>query len=208
VLRHSRPDVVIGIGAAALRRAEAGRNAAGDQPHSGPWALRVLTPTIELPQSMHPTLNCRAWTSSRSSTRPVKAEAMSAHGCFTWTFDADSKPATTSRRVRGRDHSLRKSAFDGCLMSDDVSMNALSGEFRHKGPRCNFCAAGMRCHVWQLQWVIAAEMASCGFQNGSRRFSAVMACVVQRRRHGAFRPPMTATTPALREEFEGADGRL
>ena len=55
-----------------------------------------------------------------------EAMAMSAHVVFT-DIDPDN-PATTSRRVI--EEVIRSEiGFDGLLMSDDVSMNALSGDF-------------------------------------------------------------------------------
>jgi beta-N-acetylhexosaminidase len=71
-----------------------------------------------------------------------EAMAMTAHVVFT-DIDASS-PATTSKTVI--DDVIRSEiGFDGLLMSDDVSMNALSGDCATEG-RCNFCRR-MRCHA-------------------------------------------------------------
>jgi beta-N-acetylhexosaminidase len=123
-----------------------------------------------------------------------EAMAMTAHVVFT---DIDAAiPATTSKTVI--DDVIRSEiGFDGLLMSDDVSMNALSGDCATEG-RCNFCRR-MRCHA-TLQWRADG--------NGGRglchaRAFGRQAAPCKRGHRGLQGEPDDSDEAALRMEFEG-----
>jgi beta-N-acetylhexosaminidase len=137
--------------------------------------------------------NCQARDFVPFKALAGEAMAMSAHVVFT---DIDpANPATTSKTVM--DDVIRgEIGFDGLLMSDDVSMNALSGDFATRAGA--IFAAG--CDVTSaLQWrpgemeaVASVTPALSG--DSLRRANAVMA---------AFKVPDKSDEAALRDEFEG-----
>jgi len=117
--------------------------------------------------------------------------AMSAHIVFT-AIDADN-PATTSATVV-REIVRGHIGFDGLLMSDDVSMNALAGDMaeRTKG----IVAAGLdmvlHCHGIMEEMTAVAENVPVLAGDSLRRAEAVRA---------GFAAPEGADEQALREEF-------
>ncbi len=119
--------------------------------------------------------------------------AMSAHVVFT-DIDPDN-PATTSRRVV--DDVIRgEIGFDGLLMSDDVSMNALSGDFATRA-RAIFaagCDVTLHCNGDRAEMEAVASVSPPLSGDGLRRANAVMA---------AFQAPDNSDEAALRDEFEG-----
>ncbi|OJU89438.1 MAG: beta-hexosaminidase [Shinella sp. 65-6] len=117
--------------------------------------------------------------------------AMSAHIVFT-AIDADN-PATTSAKVveeiiRGH------IGFDGLLMSDDVSMNALRGDIAERSR--GIIAAGLdmvlHCHGIMDEMVAVTENVPALAGESLRRANAVRA---------GFPAPDGADEEALREEF-------
>jgi len=122
-----------------------------------------------------------------------EAMAMSAHVVFT-DIDADH-PATTSRRVV--DEIIRSEiGFDGLLMSDDVSMNALSGDFatRTRAIFAAGCDVTLHCNGDRAEMEAVASVTPVLSDDGLRRAEDAMA---------AFRAPDDSDEAALREEFEG-----
>ncbi|MDP2120146.1 MAG: beta-N-acetylhexosaminidase [Hoeflea sp.] len=122
-----------------------------------------------------------------------EAMAMSAHVVFT-DIDPD-QPATTSRRVV--DEVIRSEiGFDGLLMSDDVSMNALSGDFatRTGAIFAAGCDVTLHCNGNRAEMEAVASVAPVLSGDSLRRARAVMA---------AFRAPDLSDEAALRDEFEG-----
>jgi beta-N-acetylhexosaminidase len=122
-----------------------------------------------------------------------EAMAMSAHVVFT-DIDPDN-PATTSRRVV--DEVIRgEIGFDGLLMSDDVSMNALSGDFATRA-RAIFaagCDVTLHCNGDRAEMEAVASVTPVLSGDSLRRANDVMA---------AFRAPDGSNEAALRDEFEG-----
>ncbi|WP_322989234.1 beta-N-acetylhexosaminidase [Hoeflea sp.] len=121
-----------------------------------------------------------------------EAMAMSAHVVFT-DIDPDH-PATTSRKVI--DEVIRDEiGFDGLLMSDDVSMNALSGDFvaRAGAIFAGGCDVILHCNgvPAEMEAVISVTPVLSG--EALRRTQAAMA---------AFRPADDSNEAALRDEFE------
>ncbi|WP_420409528.1 beta-N-acetylhexosaminidase [Hoeflea sp.] len=122
-----------------------------------------------------------------------EAMAMSAHVVFS---DIDSgNPATTSRTVI--DEVIRNEiGFDGLLMSDDVSMNALSGDFAQRAGAIvgAGCDVVLHCNgdPEEMQAVASVIPALAG--DALRRAEAVMA---------AFGQPDQSDEAELRREFEG-----
>ncbi|MDQ0320194.1 beta-N-acetylhexosaminidase [Pararhizobium capsulatum DSM 1112] len=117
--------------------------------------------------------------------------AMSAHIVFT-AIDAEN-PATTSPRVveeiiRG------EIGFDGLLMSDDVSMNALAGDIETRAR--GIFAAGLdlvlHCHGIMDEMLAVAKVAPVLKGDALRRTRAAEA---------GFRTPDGSDEQALREEF-------
>jgi len=134
---------------------------------------------------------------SRTDFAPFKAlngeaMAMTAHVIYS-AFDKTA-PATTSAKVisqiiRGQ------IGFDGLLMSDDVSMKALSGDFgdRTRAIISAGCDVTLHCNgvMNEMQAVAAASPILDG--EAKRRADAVMA---------AFEKPDNSDEGMLREEFE------
>jgi Beta-glucosidase-related glycosidases len=129
--------------------------------------------------------------------RPFKAladekMAMSAHVVFA-AIDPNN-PATTSPRVvseviRG------EIGFDGLLMSDDVSMQALSGDFATRA-RAIFgagCDVTLHCNGDAAEMRAVASVTPVLAGDALRRANAVIA---------AFREPDGSDEAALRDEFE------
>jgi len=122
-----------------------------------------------------------------------EAMAMSAHVVYT-DIDPDH-PATTSRRVI--DEVIRAEiGFDGLLMSDDVSMNALSGDFAARAGAifAAGCDVTLHCNGDRAEMEAVASVTPDLSGDSLRRAKAVMA---------AFRAPDGSDEAALREEFEG-----
>ena len=118
---------------------------------------------------------------------------MSAHVVFT-DIDPDN-PATTSRRVV--DEVIRgEIGFDGLLMSDDVSMNALSGDFatRTSAILAAGCDVTLHCNGDRAEMEAVASVTPELAGDSLRRAMGVMA---------AFRAPDDSDEAALRDEFEG-----
>ena len=122
-----------------------------------------------------------------------EAMAMSAHVVFT-DIDADH-PATTSRRVV--EEIIRSEiGFDGLLMSDDVSMNALSGDFatRTSAIFSAGCDVTLHCNGERAEMEAVASVTPVLSDASLRRAEDAIA---------AFRTPDDSDEAALREEFEG-----
>ncbi|MCP8895441.1 beta-N-acetylhexosaminidase [Shinella daejeonensis] len=117
--------------------------------------------------------------------------AMSAHIVFT-AVDADS-PATTSQKVV-REIIRGHIGFDGLLMSDDVSMNALRGDIAERAR--GIIAAGLdivlHCHGIMEEMIAVTENVPPLAGDSLRRANAVRA---------GFPTPDDADEQALREEF-------
>ncbi|MDR6758595.1 beta-N-acetylhexosaminidase [Mycoplana sp. BE70] len=117
--------------------------------------------------------------------------AMSAHIVFT-EIDRDN-PATTSPKVV-RDIIRGHIGFDGLLMSDDVSMNALRGDIAARAR--GIVAAGLdlvlHCHGIMEEMIAVAENVPPLVGKGRQRADAVTA---------AFPQADGADEQALREEF-------
>ncbi|SOE08396.1 beta-N-acetylhexosaminidase [Hoeflea halophila] len=122
-----------------------------------------------------------------------EAMAMSAHVVFTALDAAD--PATTSARVV--EQVIRSEiGFDGLLMSDDVSMNALSGDFatRTRAILAAGCDVTLHCNGNRAEMEAVASATPVLSDEALRRANNVMT---------AFGPPDDSDEAALREEFEG-----
>jgi beta-N-acetylhexosaminidase len=118
---------------------------------------------------------------------------MSAHVVFT-DIDAEH-PATTSRLVV--EEIIRSEiGFDGLLMSDDVSMNALSGDFatRTRAIFAAGCDVTLHCNGDRAEMEAVASATPVLSGASLRRAKDAMA---------AFRAPDDSDEMALREEFEG-----
>lgn len=117
--------------------------------------------------------------------------AMSAHIVFT-AID-EHNPATTSATVV-REIIRGHIGFDGLLMSDDVSMNALQGDIAERSR--GIMAAGLdivlHCHGIMEEMIAVAENVPPLAGKGLRRANAVRA---------GFPQPDGADEQALREEF-------
>ncbi|MFB2551650.1 beta-N-acetylhexosaminidase [Ensifer soli] len=121
-----------------------------------------------------------------------EAMAMSAHVVYS-AIDPD-RPATTSQKVvseiiRGR------IGFNGLLLSDDVSMNALAGDIRARAE--GIIGAGLdivlHCHGIMEEMLQVAAVAPVLSGERLRRVRAAEA---------AFSPPDDADETALRLEFD------
>ncbi|KJS18867.1 MAG: beta-hexosaminidase [Hoeflea sp. BRH_c9] len=119
--------------------------------------------------------------------------AMSAHVVFS-DIDPDH-PATTSRRVI-EDIIRAEIGFDGLLMSDDVSMNALSGDFatRTGAIFAAGCDVTLHCNGNRAEMEAVASATPVLSGDSLRRARDVMA---------AFGEPDASDEAALRNEFEG-----
>lgn len=117
--------------------------------------------------------------------------AMSAHIVFT-DLDAEN-PATTSRKVV-REIIRGHIGFDGLLMSDDVSMNALKGDIatRTRGIVDAGLDLVLHCHGIMDEMIAVAENVPPLVGEGRRRADAVTA---------GFPQADGADEQALREEF-------
>ncbi|RAS13456.1 beta-N-acetylhexosaminidase [Ensifer adhaerens] len=117
--------------------------------------------------------------------------AMSAHMVFT-TIDPDN-PATTSAKVV-REIIRGHIGFDGLLMSDDVSMNAIAGDMSTRAR--NIIAAGLdlvlHCHGIMEEMKAVADVVPVLAGESLRRARAAEA---------AFRAPDGASEVDLRAEF-------
>lgn len=121
-----------------------------------------------------------------------EAMAMSAHVVFSALDPAN--PATTSKRVI--DEIIRgEIGFDGLLMSDDVSMNALSGDCAARA-RAIFaagCDVTLHCNGDPAEMAAVAGVAPLLSGEALRRAEAV---------ERAFLAPDASDEAALRAEFE------
>ncbi len=119
--------------------------------------------------------------------------AMSAHIVFT-AIDPEN-PATTSPKVV-REVIREHIGFDGLLMSDDVSMNALAGDIEQRAR--GIVAAGLdlvlHCHGIMDEMQQVARVVPVLAGDTLRRIKAVEA---------GFSKPDSADEAALREEFNG-----
>jgi len=119
--------------------------------------------------------------------------AMSAHIVFT-AIDPDN-PATTSEKVV-REIIRGHIGFDGLLMSDDVSMNALAGNIEERAR--GIVAAGLdmvlHCHGIMEEMLQVARVVPVMAGETLRRARAVEA---------GFAKPDGADEAALRDEFNG-----
>lgn len=118
--------------------------------------------------------------------------AMSAHIVFT-DIDKDN-PATTSPKVV-RDIIRGHIGFDGLLMSDDVSMNALAGDIatRARGIIDAGLDLVLHCHGIMDEMIAVAETVPPLVGEGRRRADAVIA---------GFPKADGADEQALRDEFD------
>lgn len=118
--------------------------------------------------------------------------AMSAHIVFT-EIDKDN-PATTSPKVV-RDIIRGHIGFDGLLMSDDVSMNALAGDIatRARGIIDAGLDLVLHCHGIMDEMIAVAETVPPLVGEGRRRADAVIA---------GFPKADGADEQALRDEFD------
>ena len=188
----SSPDVVAVLGAAAAEGLKAG----GMLPvikHIPGHGRAGADTHHELPHvdATHADLSARDFIPFKALAG--EAMAMSAHVVFT-DIDPDH-PATTSRRVV--DEIIRSEiGFDGLLMSDDVSMNALSGDFATRAGAifAAGCDVTLHCNGERAEMEAVASVAPELSGDSLRRAKAVMA---------AFRAPDDSDEAALRDEFEG-----
>jgi beta-N-acetylhexosaminidase len=123
-----------------------------------------------------------------------EAMAMSAHVVFS-SIDPDH-PATTSATVIS-DVIRGQIGFDGLLMSDDVSMNALSGDFASRTGAIFAAGCDVTLHCNGDRGEMEAVASATPILSGDRlrRAEAVMA---------AFeRPDDSDDEATLRDEFEG-----
>ena len=134
---------------------------------------------------------------SERDFRPFKAladekMAMSAHVVFA-AIDRDN-PATTSARVVS-EVIRAEIGFDGLLMSDDVSMKALSGDFAARA-RAIFgagCDVTLHCNGDMAEMRAVASVTPVLAGDAARRADAALA---------AFGKPDASDEAALRDEFE------
>ncbi|MCZ4288523.1 beta-N-acetylhexosaminidase [Hoeflea alexandrii] len=186
------PDVVCTLGAAAAEGLKAG----GMLPvikHIPGHGRAGADTHYELPrvQASRAELSARDFVPFKALAGEVMA--MSAHVVFT-DIDPDN-PATTSRRVV--DEVIRgEIGFDGLLMSDDVSMNALSGDFatRTSAILAAGCDVTLHCNGDRAEMEAVASVTPELSGESLRRARSVMA---------AFRAPDDSDEAALRDEFEG-----
>ncbi|MEM5472670.1 beta-N-acetylhexosaminidase [Hoeflea sp. AS60] len=186
------PDVVAILGAAASEGLKAG----GMLPvikHIPGHGRAGADTHHELPHvdASHAELSARDFGPFKALAH--EAMAMSAHVVFT---DIDPEhPATTSRRVV--EEIIRSEiGFDGLLMSDDVSMNALSGDFATRASAifAAGCDVTLHCNGNRAEMEAVASVTPDLRDQALRRANDVMA---------AFGAPDDSDEMALREEFEG-----
>jgi beta-N-acetylhexosaminidase len=105
--------------------------------------------------------------------------AMTAHVVYT-AIDA-ARPASTSERVT-RDVIRREIGFDGLLMSDDLSMKALTGSFAERTRAVLSAGSDLALHcngvLAEMEEVAGAAPALCG--EALRRFHAALAVLDRR----------------------------
>ena len=126
------PDKVAAIARGGRRRADGGRRAAGAQAHAGPWPR----------DRRQPSSRCRSSTTDRATLEATDFAAfrplaklplgMTAHVVFS-AIDPVAPATTSVTMVREVIRGII--GFDGLLMSDDVSMNALSGTLAERSAR-------------------------------------------------------------------------
>lgn len=186
------PDVVAAMGRAAAEGLKAG----GMLPvikHIPGHGRAGADTHFELPRVDAPRAELSARDFAPFRALRDEAMAMSAHVVYT-DIDPDL-PATTSRRVV--DEIIRSEiGFDGLLMSDDVSMNALSGDFAARAGAifAAGCDVTLHCNGNRTEMEAVASVSPVLSGDGLRRAGAVMA---------AFQEPDTSDEASLREEFEG-----
>jgi len=186
------PEVVVALGGAAA----AGLKAGGMLPvikHIPGHGRAGADTHHELPHvdASHADLSARDFVPFKALAG--EAMAMSAHVVFR-DIDPDH-PATTSRRVV--DQIIRgEIGFDGLLMSDDVSMNALSGDFATRAGAifAAGCDVTLHCNGVRAEMEAVASVTPELSGKSLRRARDVMA---------AFGRPDDSDEAALREEFEG-----
>lgn len=186
------PDVVAALGAAAAKGLKAG----GMLPvikHIPGHGRAGADTHYELPHvdASRAELSARDFLPFKALRH--EAMAMSAHVVFS-AIDPDH-PATTSRKVVA-EVIRTEIGFDGLLMSDDVSMNALSGDFatRTGAIFAAGCDVILHCNGVRAEMEAVASMTPDLTGDGLRRAGKVMA---------AFGDPDDSDEAALREEFEG-----
>jgi beta-N-acetylhexosaminidase len=120
---------------------------------------------------------------SASDFAPFKAlsdmpAAMTAHVVFT-AIDADA-PASTSRRVT-QEIIRGEIGFDGLLMSDDLSMKALSGSFASRTRAVLDAGSDLALHCNGVMAEMEEVAAACPALSGDalRRFRAVLQVLVR-----------------------------
>ncbi|WP_417413451.1 beta-N-acetylhexosaminidase [Hoeflea sp.] len=185
------PDVVSALG----RAASEGLKAGGMLPvikHIPGHGRAGADTHFELPHvdATHAELSARDFLPFKALAG--EAMAMSAHVVFT-AIDADH-PATTSRRVV--DEIIRTEiGFDGLLMSDDVSMNALSGDFatRTRAIIAAGCDVTLHCNGNRAEMEAVASATPVLSDDALRRAEDVLR---------AFKAPDDSDEAALRDEFE------
>ncbi|MDF1609883.1 beta-N-acetylhexosaminidase [Hoeflea sp. YIM 152468] len=186
------PDVVARLGAAAAQGLKAG----GMLPvikHIPGHGRAGADTHHELPHVDAPRADLSARDFQPFRALRHEAMAMSAHVVFT-EIDPDH-PATTSSRVVAE--VIRSEiGFDGLLMSDDVSMNALSGDFatRTGAIFAAGCDVVLHCNGVRAEMQAVASRTPELAGDSLRRAKAVMA---------AFGAPDDSHEAALREEFAG-----
>lgn len=184
------PDIVAAMGAAAAEGLKAGGMLPVVKHVPGHGRANADT-HLELP-----VVDTSRSELSSSDFAPFKAlsgeaMAMSAHVVYS-AIDADN-PATTSARViaeviRG------EIGFDGLLMSDDVSMKALSGDFaaRTRAIFAAGCDVTLHCNGVAAEMRAVAGAAPVLAGDALRRANAVLA---------SFQRPDGSDEAAVREEF-------
>jgi beta-N-acetylhexosaminidase len=124
--------------------------------------------------------------------------AMTAHVVYT-ALDPD-RPATTSPRIVG-DVIRGEIGFDGLLMSDDVSMKALSGDFDEKARAILEAGCDVVLHCNGVMDEMKAVAAGCAGLSPEARRRAGRALALLGRADGA-------DEAALREEFSALTGAV
>lgn len=186
------PDMVAALGAAAV----AGLKAGGMLPvvkHMPGHGRAGADTHFELPRVTASRAELSAHDFAPFKALAGEAMAMSAHVVYS-AIDPDY-PATTSRRVI--DEIIRgEIGFDGLLMSDDVSMNALSGDFAARAGAIFSagCDVTLHCNGDRAEMEAVASVAPDLGGNALRRAQAVMS---------AFETADDSDEMDLRTEFEG-----
>ena len=184
------PDVVAEMGAAAAEGLKAGGLLPVMKHIPGHGRARVDThlelAVVDTPRDV---LEDCDFVPFRALRR--EAMAMTAHVVYS-AIDPD-RPATMSRRVVA-DVVRGAIGFDGLLMSDDVSMKALSGDFARRAEAIYAAGCDLVLHcngdMTEMQAVVAAAPSLEG--EAARRAEAAMA---------AFAPADASDEAATRKEF-------